>query len=126
MDITPLIPEGRQVIQAYGEGRFRIAGESYEGSVLIAPRRSQLWPIASIEQITLESLRPLLESDQPLPEILLVGAGKQGGFAPFALRKSLKEKGVAVEWMDTGAACRTFNVLLSEERRVAAALIAVP
>ena len=58
-------------------------------------------------------------------EILLVGCGARFGPAPAGLARTLRAAGVALEWMDTGAACRTFNVLLAEDRLAAAALIAV-
>ena len=58
-------------------------------------------------------------------DILLVGCGPRFAPPPDVLRAGLKARGIALEWMDTGAACRTFNVLLAEERRVAAALIAI-
>ena len=73
---------------------------------------------------SLENLRPVEQSD-PATEILIFGGGATTPFVAPELRDALKAAGVIVEPMDTGAACRTFNVLLSEERRVAAALVAV-
>ena len=61
----------------------------------------------------------------PVPEILLIGCGPASALLAPAIRRMLEEAGLGVEIMDTGAACRTFNVLLSEDRAVAAALIAV-
>ncbi len=127
MDITPLVPEGRQLIQAYGNGGFRVAGTAYAGSVLILPDRTQVWPIAAPSEVTPASLSPFVDlpaAERPL--ILLIGAGTKAGLAEPALRQALREAGIVLEWMDTGAACRTFNVLLTEGRRVAAGLIAIP
>ena len=123
-DITPLVASGRQLIDSYGEGRFRIAGVILTGSVLVLPERVEPWPVAEAAAVTLASLAPVTQTEPP-PEILLVGCGKSFGPAPTGLGAALRQVGVALEWMDTGAACRTFNVLLAEERRVAAALIAV-
>jgi uncharacterized protein len=82
------------------------------------------WPLDSIGQLTLESLAPILASD-PVPQILLIGCGKGAAMIPPALRQAVRQAGAVIDAMDTGAACRTYNVLLAEERRVAAALIAV-
>jgi len=119
-----MVPKGRQLIQAYGEGRFRIAGDAHQGSVLVHPERCHPWAVTAVAEITIDTLSPLLEAGD-IPEILLIGCGAVFTGEPAGLRAELKGSGVVLEWMDTGAACRTFNVLLSEERSVAAALIAV-
>ena len=76
--------------------------------------------MSSAADITLDALAPLLIDP---PQILLIGCGERFLNLPLPLRAALKERGSVLEWMDTGAACRTFNVLLAEERSVAAALI---
>ncbi len=124
MDITAAVPAGRQVIESYGAGRFRISGRVYQGSVLVLPGRTLLWPVGAFERLTLDSLEPVLEASAEL-EILLLGCGPRLGLVAAELHQALRERGVVVEPMDTGAACRTFNVLVSEDRAVAAALIAV-
>ena len=123
-DITPAVPAGKQVIQSYGEGRFRIAGESFSGSVLVFPDRTLSWPVRSTASLTPESLAPVMAPDAGV-EVLLIGAGGQPFFLDPGLRAALREAGIVADAMDTGAACRTFNVLLGEDRRVAAALIAL-
>lgn len=123
MDVTPLVPQGRQVIEAYGDNGFRISGVRYDGSVLVLPDRTLSWPIAASEDITVESLAPV--TDQEDTELLLLGFGKRPIMMSHAFRNTLRSKGVSLEPMDTGAASRTYNVLLAEGRRVAAALIAV-
>ncbi len=125
MDITPLIPAGRGLIQAYGEGGFRVAGARVAGSVLVFIERVAPWPVERFAEATLASLEEVL-AETPRVELLLVGCGERLLPAPSSLREGLLGAGIAAEFMDTGAACRTFNVLLAEERRVAAALIAVP
>ncbi len=124
MDVTPIIPAERQVIQAYGDGHFRISGVVHEGSVTVLPERTLAWPAAAMAGLTLESLKDVLAAE-PRVELLLVGCGREPAPIAAELRTALRARGIVVEVMDTGAACRTYNVLLAEGRRVAAALIAV-
>ncbi len=123
LDITPEIPAGRQLIESYGGGRFHIAGRTHEGSVLVFPERTVPWPVSAAPDITLESLVEVTGDGGV--EILIVGCGAAFEPPPPGLREGLSEKGVVLEWMDTGAASRTFNVLLAEDRACAAAMIAV-
>ena len=93
--------------------------------MLVFAERTVAWPVGGIADITIDSLRPIFEAEDR-PEILFIGCGPTFDLPPKGLKKALKEQhGIVLEWMDTGAACRTFNVLLLEERSVAAALIAV-
>jgi len=124
MDVTPLIPQGRQIIESYGGGGFRVTGESYRGSILVLPDWAAPWPLSAIEEIDIASLEPVLAASPPV-EVLLIGCGASMAFIDPALRDAARARGVALEPMDTGAACRTYNVLMAEDRRVAAALIAV-
>ena len=124
VDITPLLPAGRQVIQAYGAGRFRIAGVAHEGAVIVFPERTLAWEVAAFADITLDSLDAVIAAE-PRVEILLIGCGPRLVPLGAALAAGLREAGIVAEPMDTGAACRTYNVLMAEERRVAAALIPV-
>ena len=123
-DLTPHIPAERQLIQAYGEGHFRVSGVVHKGSVIVRPERTISWPITALVDVTLESL-DLVVSAEPKVEILLLGCGRRPAPLKTTLRGALKACGIGVELMDTGAACRTYNVLLSEDRHVAAALIAI-
>ena len=125
MDVTPLVPKGRQLIQAYGDSGFRISGTRYEGSVWILPEQTIEWPVSAIAEVSPESLKELLSLASQHVRILLVGTGKSMLPLPASWRTMAREADVALEVMDTGAACRTYNVLLTEERSVAAALIAV-
>jgi uncharacterized protein len=117
-------PTGRQLIQSYWEGGFRIAGLRHEGSVLVLPQRTLAWPVRGLDEVTLESLGPI-RAAEPSVEILLLGCGRRFAMASADLRQALHGEGIALEPMDTSAACRTYNVLVAEERRVAAALIAL-
>jgi uncharacterized protein len=124
MDITPAIPQGRQVITGYGNGQFKIGGEVYKTPVLVFPDRTVVWDIKPGAPVTLESLNVVIEEEGEI-DLLLVGTGKKQDVLPQGIRTALKEAGIALEVMDTGAAVRTYNVTLAEGRRVAAALMAV-
>lgn len=121
MDLTPLIPAGKQVIETYGDGRFRISGTIYEGSVLVLPDRTIAWPATSVADLVADDFQALIGS----AEILLLGCGQRMALVPKALREALRGHGLTIDPMDTGAACRTYNVLMAEGRRVAAALVSV-
>ncbi len=122
MDITPRVPDGRQVIESYSGAGFRVNGARHEGAILIWPESVEAWPAAAIETLSEETFATLFTAEPPI-EILLVGGGDRFRMIPGALKRSLSERGISVECMDTGAACRTYNVLMAEDRRVAAALL---
>ncbi len=124
-DITPLVPKGRQIIESYGDTQFRIAGKIHEGSILVFSERCLPWPVTDPGDVSAENLVHVLRAEETV-KILILGCGPVFAPEPKGLRRALKDHGTVLEWMDTGAACRTFNVLLTEERPVAAALIAVP
>ncbi len=125
MDLTPLIPAGRQIVESYGGGKFRVSGVSYRGSVLGFPARTLAWPVAAMDQLNQLSLEPVMaEAQAGGIDLLLLGCGARMAIVPAAVRQHLRTAGVVVESMDTGAACRTYNVLMADGRRVAAALIA--
>ncbi|MBB4286857.1 Mth938-like domain-containing protein [Roseospira goensis] len=120
MDITPLVPANRQLVQAYGDGAFRISGVQHAGSVIVFPDRVLPWS----GEISADGLDAVVGAADAV-EILILGCGPAMTLVPSTLRQTLRAHGIAVEPMDTGAGCRTYNVLLAEERRVAAALVAV-
>jgi len=122
MEFTPETAPGRKLIQAYGDGGFRIEGERVAGSILLFPERVLPLPVAGFADITIETLAAV--TGAPV-DILVIGCGPRQRAADPGLRAGLRAAGIALECMDTGAACRTYNVLVSESRRVAAALIAV-
>jgi uncharacterized protein len=124
VEITSDIPAGRQIIESYGEGRFRVSGQIYPGSVLVFPDRTLDWAVRAMAEVTLVSLGPVVEAAGGL-DVLLLGCGARMAPAPAELRHELRATGLVIEPMDTGAACRTCNVLMAEGRAVAAALIAV-
>lgn len=124
LDITPRPSAGKQLVTSYGNGGFKISGQRYEGSVIVFPDRTIDWPLFDQAEISIESLGDIIQAGESV-RVLIVGCGRQFSTPPIALHQALLGCGVALEWMDTGAACRTYNVLVLEERDVAAALIAV-
>jgi uncharacterized protein len=126
MDLTPLVPQGRQIIESYGDGRFRVTGAVHQGSVLVYPDRTVAWDVGEAAALTEESLAGIAAAgDAGMIDLLLIGCGPRMAMIPAALRASLRAKGIVIEPMDTGAACRTYNVLAAEGRKVAAALVVV-
>lgn len=125
VDITPTIPAGRQLINGYGDGGFRISGVRYEGPVLVLPESTVAWSIDPAAELTLRCFDPLFAAGDP-PKVLLIGTGVEMRLLDPSVRVQLRDRGVVADVMGTGAACRTFNVLQSEDRHVAAALIPVP
>jgi uncharacterized protein len=112
-------------IDAYGDGGFRLSGERHEGSLLIVGDKAQAWPVRSLAELTLESLAPVFEAGRAEVEFLLLGVGARNAQPPRAIREALLAAGMGLEFMDTPAAAKLYNVLTSEGRRLALALIAV-
>ncbi|MCF6370732.1 Mth938-like domain-containing protein [Rhizobium halophilum] len=115
---------GRAPIDAYGNGGFRFAEMSHRGSLLCLPSGIHGWALAEGDAVTVEALAMVLEEAEAI-EVLLVGTGPEIRPLPQAVKAALKARGIASDPMSTGAAVRTYNVMLSESRAVAAALIAV-
>jgi uncharacterized protein len=114
----------RQTIQRYGSGGFRVSGVDFQGSVIVTISGSFAWPVAAMGRLTLTDFQPLIAIAGML-DVCLLGCGPQMLPLPREIRAALKEAGLTVDPMDTGAACRTYNVLMGEGRAVAAALIAI-
>ncbi|TWG95556.1 uncharacterized protein L598_000300001600 [Mesorhizobium sp. J18] len=115
---------GRAPIDAYGNGGFRFADMSHKGSILCLPSGIYGWEPANPAAVAAEDLSRVLSEAGEI-ELLLIGTGTILRPPSAVLRGTLKQAGVTVEPMATGPAVRTFNVLLAEDRAVAAALIAV-
>lgn len=119
MDITPMIGREQKIITAYGAGGFSLNQQRYDGSLLLAGSEAIAWN----EMISAEELLPQLL--QHGAELLLIGTGTNMLPVEDTFRAALKQHHISVDAMDTGAACRTYNVLVAEGRRVAAALVAI-
>ncbi len=115
---------GRAPLDAYGNGGFRFADMSHRGSLLCLPSGIHGWSVAGPAAMLQTEFAPVLAEAADI-EILLVGTGVDLKPLPAPLRQVFRDHGISADSMSTGAAVRTFNVLLSEKRAVAAALIAV-
>lgn len=123
MDVTPLVKEGAKIIQGYSDGSFRISGDVFDGAVIVFEDKVIRWDAAEkVDDLKQDDAKALIACSEDA-DVFLLGTGKSLTFPPAEFRKFLKESGVHVEVMDTGAACRTYNVLMAEGRRVAAALL---
>ncbi|MGE0257894.1 MAG: Mth938-like domain-containing protein [Alphaproteobacteria bacterium] len=119
MELIPQVRDGaRQFIERYAASGFRVSGAIYLGPVLVFPDRTEAWAEAAF---TIGGLAAVLAHGDV--ELLLLGFGRRVLPVGAELRGALKARGIAVEPMDTGAACRTYNMLVGEDRRVAAALL---
>ena len=121
MKISLDAPGARNIVTAFAPGVLRIGGETYERSlILTATSIVADWRPTRIEDLVAADLEPLLELR---PEVLLVGSGARQKFPDREVLAHLYAARIGFEIMDTGAACRTYNLLVAEGRDVAAALI---
>ncbi|MDB5395444.1 MAG: hypothetical protein JWM91_2950 [Rhodospirillales bacterium] len=126
MEINPLVPQqGRQIVQSYGKGGFRVSDTGWSGAIIVFPTRTIAWDVAGLADLSVAAFAPVGEAADPPIELLLIGTGQRMALLSSKLRADLRALGFGIEIMDTGAACRTYNVLIGEERRVAAALLPV-
>ena len=115
----------RQVlIDAHGAGGFRFAGLSHRGSLLCLPDGIRAWPVDDVSALTDEVFTFVLARSGEL-DFFIIGTGAQAWIMPEPLRQKFRQANVSADTMTTGAAVRTYNVMLMESRRVGAGLIAV-
>ena len=112
-------------IEAYGKGGFAFADMSHRGSLLCLPDAIWAWPILKPEEIDQVALARVFAAANVI-DTLIIGTGTNVWLPPQALREALRKVGVVLDAMQTGPAIRTYNIMIGERRRVAAALIAVP
>jgi len=124
MHPAPAHYPARAPIEAYGNGGFRFADMSHRGSLLIVPSGIYAWSVASMNEVTPEVCAAFLREMAP-PAFVLLGTGLKHEMPAEPIRKLFAEARLGLETMSTGAACRTYNVLLAEGRDVGAGLIAV-
>ena len=115
---------GRAPVESYGNGGFRFADMSHRGSLLMLPSGIYGWDMVEGDPLTVENFQRVFDEAADI-EVLLVGTGKDIRPLPKELKARFKELSISSDPMSTGAAVRTFNIMLSEQRAVAAALIAV-
>lgn len=122
--VTGMPTATRNVITGYGDGGFRIGDRRHEGSLIVFPDAVMAWPVAAMPDVTPESLAEVAARSLRV-DILLLGCGDASEVPARDVREFLRPHGIVVDAMTTGAACRTYNILMAEERLVAAALVAV-
>ncbi len=111
-------------IDAYGSGGFSFAGMSHRGSLLCLPDGIWAWPVKNVADLNQAALAAAFERAAEL-DLFLIGAGKDPYALPETLRARFRAAGISVDCLATGPAAQTYNILLSENRRVGAGLIAV-
>ena len=125
----PAFAPGSHSITAHGQGAFAFAGMSHAGSILATPKGVRPIDATSVDDLDQAALAPLFDEyaeSRGSIEFLIVGTGERMAPMPKALRAALRKAGLRFEAMATGPALRVYNVMQSEGRPVAAALIAVP
>jgi uncharacterized protein len=121
---TPHLPRSAP-IEAYGKGGFAFADMSHRGSLLCLPDGIWAWAVTRPDEIDQYALARVFQSANAI-DTLIVGTGTDVWIPPKGLREALRAVRVVLDAMQTGPAIRTYNIMLGERRRVAAALIAVP
>ncbi len=119
-DITPIIDKRIKVIESYGAGGFTVSGEKIDSSIFLFQDFVKQVSANSIDDLSFNDFNNLSDID-----ILIICTGEKSNFLDSDLEKNLKSKNVKIEYMNSGAAARTYNVLVSEERKVAGLIIAV-
>ena len=122
MDLTRVAPTDRQHVQRYTSDGFTVSGVVYAGPVLVFAKSSQSWGVKDARALCQEDFHNVIEASGDI-DLCLLGCGSRMTLVPSDLKRVLRELGIGIESMDTGAACRTFNVLLAEGRAVMAALL---
>ena len=116
--------EGQPLIDAYGNNQFRLAAQEFDGSMLLTPKGVYPWAVTRIEDADIDGLAAVIAAAETF-DFLIVGTGLRMARWPKHITAHLETLRIIPDFMDTGAAARTYNVLRAEDRRVAAALIAV-
>lgn len=111
-------------VTAYGNGGFRFADMSHKGSILCLPTGIHAWDVTSAGSLRLEDFARVFADLKP-QSVLLFGTGANQVFPDAQITRAFAQAQIGLEPMSTGAAARTYNILLAEKRAIAAALIAV-
>ncbi|QEL54197.1 Mth938-like domain-containing protein [Chromobacterium paludis] len=114
--------QGKNLFTGYGEGHVLINAQRHDGNLIVSADKIAPWAAADFSSLAVEHFDALLAYQ---PEVVLFGSGKSQRFVHPRLYAALTQAGIGMECMDTQAACRTFNILLAEDRRVVAALLAI-
>ena len=112
-------------IEAFGEGGFRVSGVWRPGSLLILGDQPLAWAPQTLEILQTDDFSPVIEAGPAVSEFVLLGTGAHQSLPPRTIRDAIRQAGLGLEFMATDSAARLYNVLASQGRRVAAALIAL-
>ena len=112
-------------IDAYGDGGFRLAGQRHDGSLLILCDTARAWPVRAMADLSAEAFEPILAVGRSEVELVLLGTGLRNALPSREVRERLRLAGLGLEFMDTPAAAKLYNLLTADGRRIAAALIAI-
>lgn len=123
MDITPLVAADRQIIQSYSAKGFKVSGTAHEGAVAVFTDRTEAWDYQGDVSGLTETDFAIVTDRADEIDVVLLGTGKTMSMLSPDISAALKAKGLNVESMDSGAASRTYNVLMTEGRRVVALLL---
>lgn len=126
MDVTPLVRQGQKIIQSYSNGVFKVNGTRFDHAVIVHPDDCFGWDIAdrNFNGLIVSDFQYFIDNTDAY-DVFLLGCGDEMAFLKPTLKKELHAQGVNVDVMGTGAACRTYNVLMAEGRRIACALFPV-
>ena len=120
MKLHASLPGGVNAITGYGEGYVMVNGERRDSSVVVLPDRIEPWAVQSFDQLSTEDFAFLRDLKA---EIVLLGTGARQRFPHPRYTAELARAGIGLEVMDVQAACRTYNILVAEQRKVAVALL---
>ncbi len=124
MDFIEAHYPGRPHIESYGNDGFRFGGGSHKGALLFLPDGVLNWDIGTASDFVLADFEAVFQQASKI-ELFLLGSGSELVFPSTEIRQAFTSNKVGLEVMNTGAACRTYNVLLSENRAVAAGVLPV-
>ena len=120
MKFTQQRPDGAHLIRRYGADFIVIGEREIRASCIVTPTQIEAWTPRSVDEMTPESLQPLFALE---PEVVVLSTGATQKFPRAALRAEFATRKIGLEVMEIGAACRTYNVLVGEDRRVLAAVL---
>jgi len=120
MKFTQQRPDGANLIRRYGADYIVVGNEEIRSSCIVSAHSFSAWAPRSVEEMTVESLAPLFAL---APEVVVLATGTTQRFPRASLRAEFATRRIGLEVMEIGAACRTYNVLVSEERKVLAAVL---
>ncbi len=115
-------PQGEFVFSNYGDGFLTVNDQSHSNNLVIFPEHLEPWSVATFDQLTADHFDIFVKRN---PDVVILGTGVRQQFPPVELRRELVRRKIQLDIMDTPAACRTYNLLVSEDRDVGAAIFVI-